>query len=258
MPDIVVCYKWVADEADIKINADLSVDNGKAKGKISDYDRNAIEAAGQEARKSGGKAIGLTFGNAKSKQSLKDALSRGLDECCWVNSEAAAQADGAATARALTAAINKIGNYSLIICAEGASDTYARQIGPRIGALLNIPVVTSVSKMTINGNTLTVIRKLEDTIETVKTELPAVVAVLPEINSAPIPGLKAVMAAGKKKVAEYQLSDLGLNDRDMVAKTAIKEIKGYIMDRKNIIFKDGDAASKVNELMVNLRREGVL
>src|SRR5690606_6347101 len=45
MSKIVACYKWVLDESDIRINSDLSVDFSKAKGKISDYDRNAIEAA---------------------------------------------------------------------------------------------------------------------------------------------------------------------------------------------------------------------
>ncbi len=36
------------------------------------------------------------------------------------------------TANVLAAAIEKIGDYSLIVCGEGAADTYAHQIGPAL------------------------------------------------------------------------------------------------------------------------------
>lgn len=255
MSRVIACYKWVADEADIRINADLSVDLSKAKGKISDYDKNAIEAAVQAAASLGGKAVGVTFGTADAKPSLKDALSRGLDEACCIFAQEASKADGAATARALAAAIKKIADVSLIICAEGASDTYSRQTAPRIGALLDLPVVTSVSKIDINGNTLTAIRKLDDCLQTVKVDLPAVVAVLPEINPAPIPGLKAVLAAGKKTVTEFKASELGT---DLNPRSTVSEVKGYVMNRKNIIFNEGDLAEQVRALAAALRKEGVL
>lgn len=255
MSKVVACYKWVLDETDIKINSDLSVDTKKAQRKISDYDKNAIEAAVQTAGMLGGKAVSLTFGNATAKQSLKDALSRGIEEGYWINADEADTADGSVTARVLAAAINKIGDFKLVICAEGASDTYARQTGPRIGALLDLPVVTSVRKMEIQGNTLIAIRKLEESLETVKVELPAVVAVLPEVNDPPIPGLKAVMAASKKPVTEFQSSDLEI---DFAPKTKVNAVKGYVMHRKNIILSEGDAADKVKELVAALRKEGVL
>lgn len=254
MPNTIACYKWVADEADIKINADLSIDISKAQGKISEYDRNAIEAAIQVAQVLGGKAEGLTFGTSKAKQSLKDALSRGLEKGYWINTEAAANADASVTAKALAAAIKKIDDVSLVVCAEGASDTYARQTAPRIGAELDWPVVSSVSKIDIEGHTLTAVRKLDDCLQTVKVDLPAVVAVVPEINQPPIPGLKAVMAANKKPVIEFQTEDL---DIDFTSPREVSEVKAYVMDRKNIIL-EGEAAEKVEKLAAALRKEGVL
>ncbi len=255
MSKIIACYKWVADEADIRINPDLSVDTRKAKGKISDYDKNAIEAAVEVAAQIGGQAVTLTFGDAGAKPSLKDALSRGPEEGYWINAQEAGQADGAVTARALAAAIQKIGDFSLIICAEGASDTYARQTAPRIGAILDLPVITSVLKMSFNGNSLIATRKLEDSLETVKVDLPAVVAVLPEANSPAIPGLKAVMAAGRKPVTEYPAADLGI---DFTPRNQVKAVRGYVMNRKNIIFNTGEAADQVKELVAALRKECVL
>ncbi len=81
MPKILVCYKWVLDEQDIKINpADLSLDSSRAKGKISDFDRNAIEEATLLVEKLGGTVDALTYGTPAVKQSLKDVLSRGPNE----------------------------------------------------------------------------------------------------------------------------------------------------------------------------------
>lgn len=255
MSNIIACYKWVVDETDIKVDADLSVDFSKAKGKISDYDRNAIEEAVKLAEKLGGKAIGLTFGNRKTKQSLKDALSRGLAEAVWVKDEGAELVDNVVTAKALAAGVTTVSDVSLIICADGASDTYARQTAPRVAALLDLPVITSVCEMDIEGNILTAVRKLDDCLETVSVELPAIVSVLPEINQPSIPGLKAVMAAGKKPVKEIEALDLGV---DMSVKRNDVEVKAYSQERKNIIIDGEDSSSQVAELITYLKKEGVL
>ncbi len=85
MPKCLVCYKWTLDEQDIKIKPeDLSLDSSRAKGKISDFDRNAIEEASLIVEKQGGAVDALTYGTAAVKQSLKDVLSRGPDKVYWI------------------------------------------------------------------------------------------------------------------------------------------------------------------------------
>ncbi len=259
MANIISCYKWVYDEEDIKINpADLSVDRSKAKSKISEYDRNAIAVAVNLGESRGDTVLALTFGSAGAKQSLKDALSRGPAEAYWVNDSLAETADGFVTSNVLAAAIKKIGDYSLVVCAEGAADTYAHQVGPRIGALLNIPVISCVNSISVEGNQITASRKLEDYTETVKAKLPVVITVLPEIMEAPIPGLKAVMNAGKKPNTELKIAELGLDENDLKPKATTKDLRGYASNRKNVLITEGDAANKVNQLLVNLKKEGVL
>lgn len=258
MSKVIVCYKWVLDEEDIKINPDLSIDTSKAKGKISDYDRNAIEAAVQTAAGMGDEVIAMTFGSAGAEQSLKDALSRGPAAGCLIKNEAAINADGCMTSNALAAAIKKISDYGLIICAEGASDTYAHQIGPRIGAILNIPVISNVISFKVEGQKITARRKLEDCTETVIAALPAVITILPAICGTPIPGLKQVLAAGKKPVTKFSAADLGLDISAIQPKREDLGMKGYAMTRKNIIFREGDTSAKVKQLVDCLKKEGVL
>jgi len=259
MSNVIVCFKWVKSEEDLRIDpATLAVDLSKAKGKISDYDRNAIEAARIASESAGGETIALTFGASDAKTALKDALSRGPKQAFWVNDPSAETADGFVSANMLSAAIKKIGSYSLVVCAEGAADTYAHQVGPRIGALLDIPVVSFVKEMKIEGNKLKAVRKLEDSLEQVEVDLPAVVTVLPEINAAPIPGLKAVLEGGKKPVTEFKVQDLGIAEEDTRRRTEVVSFKGCSTSRKRIMINEGDSKERVNALVAALKKEGVL
>lgn len=255
MPNIVVCYKWVLDESGIQVKSDLTVDLSGAESKISADDRNAIEAAVRAAKSINGQAIGLTFGTENAQKSLKDALSRGLNSACWVQSAHAAAADGKGTAKALAAAIQTTGDVSLVICSDGASDTLARQTAPRIGAVLGWPVITAVRSLRLSEKELTVVKKLENCMETIQVELPAVISVLPEINPAPLPSLMQIMGAAKKPVKTLDDTALSL---DFTTNTEITECKGYVMDRKNVLLKDGEANETIQHLITALKKEGVL
>ena len=146
MQKILICYKWVLDEQDIKIAGDLSLDASRAKHKISDYDKNAIEEGVLLAEAQGAEAETLTFGSS-TKQSLKDALSRGLSKAYWIADSLADQADAFVTSNVLFAAIKKLGVYDLILCGEGSADGYNQQTAPRLAALLDIPVITFVQNV---------------------------------------------------------------------------------------------------------------
>ncbi len=257
MQKLLVCYKWVLDEQDIKIAGDLSLDTGRAKYKISDYDKNAIEEGALLAEKHGASVEALTFGTAAAKQSLKDALSRGLDKVYWIGDAAGEQADAFVTANVLAAAIKKIGQYDLILCGEGSSDSYSQQTAPRVAALLGIPAITFVQKLDIADGKVVATRKLGDCIEEITVTGPAIVSVLPEINKPRIPGLKQVMAAAKKPSEEVKISDLGLEAGELSPKVRALSVKGYVMDRKKVIFKEANQADNVAKLIASLAQEGM-
>lgn len=250
MPNAIACYKWVVDESDIRVSGDLSIDLSRAKMKIGDYDRNAIEAAVRAAAAMSGKAYGLTFGEANVQKSVKEALARNLDELFWIVSDEAPKADSKATAEALAAQIRGMEDVGIVICSDGSSDMFARQTAPRVAALLDWPCVTSVVSVSIKDGSATLQRKIEAGIETVEVELPCVISVQPEVNGAPIPGLKQIMAAGKKPNEKVEAAPFE-------ASVAVTEEKGFAMSRKNVMI-EGDVDEAVSELVASLRKEGVL
>ncbi|MDT8902587.1 electron transfer flavoprotein subunit beta/FixA family protein [Anaeroselena agilis] len=258
MPKILVCYKWVLDEQDIRVNAaDASLDFSRAKYKISDYDKNAIEEAVQLQESQGATIDAITFGGPAVKQSLKDLLSRGPDKVYYLADPAADKADGHVTAGVLAAAARTKGPYDLIICGEGSSDAYNQQVAPRMAARLGLPAITFVQSLKLEDGRIVATRKLGDCTEVVTIDGPAVVSVVPEINKPRIPSLKQVLAAAKKPSEEIKIADLGLTPAQLTPKTVSMTVKGFVMNRKNILFKEPAQADNVAKLVAALAKEGV-
>jgi electron transfer flavoprotein beta subunit len=255
MSNVFACFKWVIDEKDIRIEG-TSVDMSRITWKISEYDLNAIEAASQIAQSlPEGIATGLIVGDASLKPSLKEALARGLDTVWQIDSGSAPLDDHRTITKALSAAIKRDSDASLVICAEGSQDLFARQTAPRLAALLGWPVVTSVISLDVEGKTLLATRRLEDCLEHIAVDLPAVVAVLPEINSPEFPKLKAIMAASKKPVQTIMLTELEI---ETPAGMAAPTDEGSVMNRKNVVIKEGTTEEKVAQFVEYLKKDGVL
>ncbi len=256
---IIACYKWVLDEQDIRISAgNFALDVSRAKSRISEYDKNAIEEAVLLAEQSDAQTSAMTFGTSAAKPSLKDALSRGPMEGVWIKDDLADSADGQATATVLAAAVKKIGCPEILLFGEGSSDQYGQQVGPRVAALLGIPAITFASDIRLDGESVIVTRKLENSVQTVTAKMPVVITVLPEINKPRIPGLKQVLGAAKKKVTEITIAELGLEKAQIQPQNKVVSLQGFVMKRKNMIYKNESTAAMVASLVENLHKDGVL
>jgi len=178
--------------------------------KIGEYDRNAIEeAVRQRDAGGGGNVIGVTVGTPESAKGVKDGLSRGMDQAFFVSDPSFKDLEPSQTAAILAEVIRaRIPQYDLIACGEGSSDLYAQQVGPRLAELLGIPCVCFVQKLSIEGGRLRAERRVEDGVEVIEAPLPALVTVLPDINTPRIPGVRDTLMAGKKPVITVKRDEL--------------------------------------------------
>lgn len=260
MKKVVVCYKWLLDDADIRVNdKSRQLDFEKAKYKLNEYDRNSIEAGAQVKAAAGCECVGITCGTS-TDASTKDALSRGLDSVTFLNSPAFADTDSRGTAKVLAAMIKNIGDVDMVICSEGSSDEYAQQTSSRLAALLGYASVSFVNGIEVAGDTLKLSRKLDDGIEHVEVKGPVVVSVVPDVNDPPIPSVKQILGAKKKPSVEVKLDAIGLSDADIAPQLTTVSVLAPVVERKNIrLNPDGvsiaDAAAK---LVKQLAADGVL
>jgi len=259
MPNIIVCYKWVMDDQDIKVNpSTLELTTAGAKYKISEYDKNALEIGVQLKEAHGGSLQVLSFGGTNLKNSLKDILSRGADAAFWLADAAADNADAAATAKVLAAAVKKMDPADLILCGDGSADLYSQQVAQRLAVLLDLPVIDNVESLRFENGAWIASRQLRDCVETVSVAGPAVISVLPGIAKARIPGMKQILAAGKKPQNALSLADLGMSADDVQPAAKTLSVKGASQQRKNVIIKENSAEASVAALMASLKADGVL
>lgn len=184
--------------------ADGGLDYSKAKNTVSAYDLNAIEAAAQlAAANEGSKVIAMTVGGAGIDDSKlkKNVLARGVDELYMTADAALADLDANAAAGALAELVAKVGGYDVILCGDGSADNYAQQVDVQLAAKLGLPVVNAATKIRALDGALEVERTLEDAVEVVEVGLPCVVSVAPDIALPRIPGMKDILAAGKKPMS---------------------------------------------------------
>ncbi len=233
MKKIAVCYKWVLSGEDIRIEEkSRSLNFEKCKGQISEYDRVALEAGVHLKTASGAELVGLTCG-VSGEASSKEALSRGPDAVYYLDSAALSEADSTVTARVLAAMLKHL-NVDIVICAEGSSDDYAQQTGPRIAALLGYPSISYVSKIDVMGETLKLERKLDEGTETVEMSGPLVISVVPDIGEAPIPSVKQILGAKKKPSHALTPEGIGLTMQALTPFLKVVSVKAPITSRKAV------------------------
>src|ERR671938_1074652 len=95
---------------------------------MNGYDAHALEAALRLKEQLGGKVTVVSLGPDSARDALKRAIAMGADAAVHVNDPALVDADSLLTARALAAAIAKLGHVDLILSGRQASDTDGGQV----------------------------------------------------------------------------------------------------------------------------------
>ncbi len=155
--------------------------------------------------------IGISMGPAKAITALREAIAMGFDSGVLVSDSAFAGSDTWATSYILAEAIKRIGDFSLVICGERATDGDTGQVGPGIASFLDLPVVSYVSKIEQIGGlkpTLRVERLVEDGYEVLSCSLPCVITVVKEVSIPRLPTLRGKQRAKRTEIPVWGSDDL--------------------------------------------------
>jgi electron transfer flavoprotein beta subunit len=157
MSDVLVCIKRVPDlGGEITLTADaMAVDDSSLGHTVSPHEDCAVELAIQVAKDTGGSATVLTLGSSDAVEQLRNALALGCTAAVLVEADADAfgPADVAAAIADVVRAHEAAGTpYDLVLLGNDASDTGDFQVGVRLSYLLDRPVVTGVSTLSVSGD----------------------------------------------------------------------------------------------------------
>jgi len=198
---VVVCIKQVPNTTEVKINPETNtlIRDG-VESIINPFDENALEAALVLKDKTGCKVTVLTMGPPQAEAALREALSRGVDDVVLLCDRAFAGSDTWATSYAIAQAIRNLEKADLILFGKQAIDGDTAQVGPGVAEMLDLPVITYVRKLEVEGDKVKVERVFEDGYERMEVPMPAVITVLKEMNVPRMASLKGRMRAKKAEI----------------------------------------------------------
>lgn len=255
---IVVAYKWAPNPQDATVSSGGDVDWSRAKAAVSEYDAVAIELGRRLADATGGELVGVSIGGPDVAAPLarKAALSRGLDRVVAVADEALAGAGSTDTGLTLAALVRRVGDADVILAGDSSVDVGAQIVPAVLAAELGVPFIPDVTGITAEADGLTVQRSYRGGAQVLAVRGPAVLGAAGDAVEPRVPGMKDILAAGKKPFDEVALADLAPAVTTPIE--VVERRRPELAARRGQVIDGSDPAAAAAELVAALRADGVL
>ena len=220
---ILVAVKRVIDyNVQVRVKEDgTGVVTDNVKMSSNPPDDNAIEEAVKI--KEAGKAteiIAITVGEEKSQETVRKALAVGADRGILIKTEGTVEP--LAVAKVLQKIVEKE-KPDLVFMGKQAIDDDCNQTGQMLSAILNWPQATFASKIEVKEKTLEVTREIDEGLETIEVNLPAIVTCDLRLNEPRYASLPNIMKSKKKPLEILTAADLGVDTTPRVQQIKVEE-----------------------------------
>ena len=220
---ILVAVKRVIDyNVQIRVKEDgTDVHTDNVKMSTNPPDDNAIEEAVK--LKESGKAkevVAITIGDEKAKETVRKALAVGADRGIHVKAESYIEPLG--IAKILKKIIEKE-KPDLVFLGKQAIDDDCNQTGQMLSAMLGWSQGTFASKIELNEKIMQVTREVDEGLETLAINLPAVVTCDLRLNEPRYASLPNIMKAKRKPIEQLVAKDLGIDISNRIQQLKVEE-----------------------------------
>lgn len=256
MTNIVVAVKYVPDATADRTfdSSDNTVDRENVDGLLSELDEYAVEQALKVVEEGDGEVTVLTVGPDDAADAVRKALQMGADKGVHVNDEAIAGSDAFATSLVLAKALEKL-EYDFVFFGMASTDGGMGVVPTLVAERLGLPAVTLGGEITVDGDTVTIKRDSDVATQEIQGSGKLVVSVTDQTGEARYPSFKGIMAAKKKPVEEWDLSDLGVDASEVGLDAAWTKV-ATTQPRPprtagEIITDEGDGGTKLVEFLAS-------
>ena len=208
---ILVPVKRVVDyNVKVRVKADgTGVETNGVKMSMNPFDEIAVEEAVRLKEKGiATEIVAVSLGIAACAETIRTALAMGADRGILVETDVELQPLAVAK---LLAAIAGREQPGLMILGKQAIDDDMSATGQMLAAFLGWPQGTFASKLTFEGDGITVIREVDGGLETVALSLPAIITTDLRLNEPRYASLPNIMKARKKPIETLKPADLGVD-----------------------------------------------
>ncbi|MFV2092084.1 MAG: electron transfer flavoprotein subunit beta/FixA family protein [Hyphomicrobiales bacterium] len=209
--NVLVPVKRVIDfNVKVRVKPDGSgVELANVKMSMNPFDEIAVEEALR--LREAGKAeevVVVSIGPEQAQETLRAALAMGADRAILVITEASPEPLAVAN---LLKAIVADENPGLILLGKQAIDDDCNQTGQMLSALLGWAQGTFVSKVDVDGDTVTVTREVDGGLQSLALKMPAVLTTDLRLNEPRYASLPNIMKAKKKPIDRKTPEDYGVD-----------------------------------------------
>ncbi|WPO98613.1 electron transfer flavoprotein subunit beta/FixA family protein [Pseudomonas sp. HR96] len=208
---VLVAVKRVVDyNVKVRVKADNSgVDLANVKMSMNPFCEIAVEEAVRLKEKGvASEIVVVTVGPATAQEQLRTALALGADRAILI--EHGEELTSLAVAKLLKAVVDKE-QPQLVILGKQAIDSDNNQTGQMLAALSGYAQGTFASKVEVNGDKVNVTREVDDGLQTVALNLPAIVTTDLRLNEPRYASLPNIMKAKKKPLETVTPEALGVS-----------------------------------------------
>lgn len=248
---IAVLFKEVPDtygERELDLETGLAVRTGD--NVADEIGERAVEAALNLAEATGAEVELLSVAPESAIASIRKGLAMGAASAHVVTDDALLGADYTLTAQVLAELVRR-GNYDLIVAGNLSSDGSGGVVPTMVAELLDLPNLTNLTSVEVNGSTVSGHRASDGVDMAVTAELPAVISVTEAFPDPRFPNFKGLMAAKKKPLDQLTLADLGIDAEDFTPARAIMLQANQRPPREagTVIDDDGTAAAQLADFL---------
>jgi electron transfer flavoprotein beta subunit len=220
---ILVAVKRVIDyNVQIRVKEDgTGVHTDNIKMSTNPPDDNAVEEAVK--LKESGKAkevIAVTVGEEKAQETIRKALAVGVDRGIHIKTEG--NIEPLAVAKILKKIVEKE-KPDLVFMGKQAIDDDCNQTGQMLAAILGWAQGTFASKIELKDKAIQVTREVDEGLETLEINLPAIVTCDLRLNEPRYASLPNIMKAKKKPIEQLVAKDLGVDIANRIQQTKVEE-----------------------------------
>jgi electron transfer flavoprotein beta subunit len=229
---VVTCVKQVPDTTQVKVdpNTGTLIREG-VPFIINPFDTHALEESLRLKDKYGFRVAVISMGPPNTDVTLRKALALGVDEAILLSDRAFGGADTLATSLVLAEAIKRLGQkeeVAMVICGRQTIDGDTAQVGPGIATRLGysqLTLVDRIENVDLQAKKVRVSRRLEGRHEIVEAPLPAMIAVLREINRPRYPTVPMRLMAEEAPVTLWNNKVMGLRDDTIGLKGSATQVR---------------------------------
>ena len=243
---ILVAVKRVIDyNVQIRVKEDgTGVHTDNVKMSTNPPDDNAVEEA-VKLKESGQakEVIAVTIGEEKAQETVRKALAVGVDRGIHIKTDGYVEPLG--VAKILKKIVEKE-KPDLVFMGKQAIDDDCNQTGQMLAALLGWSQGTFVSKVQLKDKIIQVTREVDEGLETIEINLPAIVTCDLRLNEPRYASLPNIMKAKKKPIEKIAVKDLGVDVTNRIQQLKVEEPPKR---------KGGIKVKSVSELVSKLKNE---